>query len=510
MEVFFVSHLKLWDDSCVPESLMQQYPVISLEAVLPLTDAIRRKQPIWLETSEAYQHQYPHVAAFTLPHTHSNAVLAFPMVVGDAAIGVMGMNFNEPKPYNSEDLTFMLAVVNQCAQALHRIHLYEDERQQRILAQALQKTAIAVSNSLELSEVLDEILASIDNVVPHDAAKIILVGEQSTNTLKCKGYQQHGLDAFEAILTNSPNLLERLTRLHQIYGSHEPLLIADTRHDPNWLDIPEALAIKSFVGVPILMQDKVIGFIGLDSLTPGFFTPTHVNRLQAFAAQTATAIQNAQLFQQAQAAATIEERQRLARDLHDAVSQTLFSSTTIAEALPRLWERDPQKTLQRLEQVVTLNQSAMAEMHTLLLELRPETILKTDMKMLLNQLVTAAKGRTTIGADLRVEVNDLALPPDVHVAFYRIAQESINNLLKHSHASKFSVHLNETPQHVILMIQDNGQGFDTSGSFAGLGLRSLQERATAIGASLYLTSETGKGTSVRLSWEKAHDLAKIG
>ena len=121
--------------------------------------------------------------------------------------------------------------------------------------------------------------------------------------------------------------------------------------------------------------------------------------------------------QQAQAAAAIEERQRLARDLHDAVSQILFAATTIAEALPRVWERDPQKSLKRLQQVVTLNQLAMAEMRTLLLELRPETILKTDMNMLLNQLVTAAKGRTNIGADLKVEAKDLALPPDVHVAF---------------------------------------------------------------------------------------------
>jgi len=486
----------------VPEGFIHQYRSIPLTTSLPITDAIRLKQPIWLATAEAYQHQYPQIAANTLPLTQSQSVLAFPLIVGEDIIGAVGLSFTTPKLYDTEELSFIVAVVNQCAQALHRIHLYEDERQQRLLAQALQKTAIAVSNSLELSEVLDEILASIGYVVPHDAAKIILVGEQGTNTLKCKGYKEHGLDAFEAILTNSPNLIERLTRLHQIYGTHKPLLISNTRHDLNWLDIPEALAIQSFVGVPILSQDKVIGFIGLDSLTPNFFTPTHVSRLQAFAAQTATAIQNAQLYQQAQAAAAIEERQRLARDLHDAVSQTLFASTTIAEALPRLWERDPHKSLERLAKVVTLNQSAMAEMRTLLLELRPETILKTDMQMLLNQLVTAAKGRTTIGADLQIDATDLTLPPDVHVAFYRIAQESINNILKHSHATHFSLHLDETPTQVRLSISDNGQGFNTSRSFAGIGLRSLQERANSIGASLHMTSEPGQGTAVDLLWEK--------
>lgn len=475
----------------------RRFPAISQ---LPVTQVALTKQPLWFTSGEEMCQQYPQMAPLTQVHPGASALV--PVISDNNVLGVIAFSFMEQHTFTAEEQNLILAITQQCAQVIYRVNLYEAEREQSLLAQALQQVALTVSNSLDLSEVLDDILASIGKVVPHDAAKIILIDDVGTRTLKCKGYQEHGLEAFEAILSNSPNLLDRLTRLHQIYGTHAPLLISDTRHDLHWLDIPEAALIQSFVGVPILNQEQVIGFIGLDSLTPNFFTEKHLLRLQAFAAQTATAIQNAQLYQQAQALAALEERQRLARELHDAVSQTLFSATTIAEALPRLWERNPERTKQRLQQVVTLNQAAMAEMRTLLLELRPETVLKTEMSMLLKQLVAAAQGKKNITGEVAVE--NISLPPDVHVAFYRIAQESINNILKHSHASKFVVQLKNEANHVELSIRDNGQGFNMATLSPGLGLGTMRERAAAIGATWEIESGLHTGTIVRVTWNKTH------
>jgi len=216
----------------------------------------------------------------------------------------------------------------------------------------------------------------------------------------------------------------------------------------------------------------------------------------------AQTLERVKLAEQATEAAAFEERQRLARDLHDAVSQTLFSATTIAEALPRQWDRAPEKTQERLAQVVTLNRAAMAEMRALLLELRPDAIDKTELKVLLSQLIDAAKGRKYIKTQLNMRGTENNLPSDVHIAFYRIAQESINNILKHSQATQFVVDLDQGADTVRLTITDDGRGFDPGQEQAGLGMGNMRERAAAIHATLDVNSQPEQGTSVRLVWPR--------
>lgn len=483
----------------ISETLHHQYRTIPLTAHLPIVDAIRCEEFIWLGTPEAYADQYPGTAAATLPITQSQSVLAFPLLVAGEIIGAMSMSFRTPKPYDLEEHAFILSLVHQCAQTLQRIRLYTAEHEQRQLAEALQEIAIAVSSSLDIQEVIQKVLSSIEKVVPHDAAKIILLDEQGTTTVTCRGYHEHGLAAFEAILVNSPNLIKRLTWLHHMYESRHPLLIADTRHDLTWLDVPEATLIKSFVGVPILSQDKILGFIGLDCLTPGFFTPRHVAHLQAFAAQISTAIQNAQRYQQAQTIAILEERQRLARDLHDAVSQMLFSSSVTAQALSKGFSKNPEKIPSILDQLYRLNRGALAEMRTLLLELRQADLMAIQLPELLQQLVEAAMGHTHLEIDLHVE-GTATLPEDVQIAFYRIAQEALNNMVKHAHATQAEVRL-ALHESASLTIRDNGRGFVIRSDLANhFGLKIMRERATRIGANLQIDSQPGAGTTLTLTW----------
>jgi signal transduction histidine kinase len=197
----------------------------------------------------------------------------------------------------------------------------------------------------------------------------------------------------------------------------------------------------------------------------------------------------------------IEERQRLARELHDAVSQTLFSANVIAESLPRLWERSPEKAFQQLGQLQHLTQGAAAEMRTLLLELRPENVVKTKLEELLLQLCYAIQARTKITATLEVRREDeRLLPEDVHLALYRIAQESINNIARHGNAKQARVRLIRCPNYAELVIVDNGRGFDMKRSTSGFGLTSMRERAASIHASIEIRSKVGVGTRVKLVW----------
>lgn len=194
--------------------------------------------------------------------------------------------------------------------------------------------------------------------------------------------------------------------------------------------------------------------------------------------------------------ATAEERNRLARDLHDAVSQTLFSASLIAEVLPRIWERQPDEGHKRLEEVRQLTRGALAEMRTLLLELRPASLVEAELGDLLHQLGESITGRSRVPVSVTVE-GQCALSTEAKVALYRIAQEALNNVAKHAGASQAKVSLQCQSGKVILRISDNGKGFDmATRSPDSLGLGIMQERARGIGASLNVESKIGRGTEV--------------
>jgi len=209
----------------------------------------------------------------------------------------------------------------------------------------------------------------------------------------------------------------------------------------------------------------------------------------------------AELKTQYQRQATLEERQRLARDLHDVVSQTLFSASVIAETLPRLWERNPDQVRLGLGELHRLTRGALAEMRALLLELRPEALAQTNLADLLRQLASALAGRTDLDLSVQAEPKP-ALPVEVRLGLYRMAQEALNNVVKHARASKVEIALTALAGGVRLSIRDDGQGFDPAVVPPGrLGLGILGERAEAIGATLAVTSAPGTGTEIVITWQ---------
>ena len=206
------------------------------------------------------------------------------------------------------------------------------------------------------------------------------------------------------------------------------------------------------------------------------------------------------LAQKAAEEAVLAERTRLAHDLHDAVTQTLFSASLIAEVLPDLWEMDAGEARRSTEELRQLTRGALAEMRTLLLELRPAALTQARFGDLLKQLVEALAGRTRLPIALSL-TGEGALPPEVQVALYRIAQESLNNAVKYARARQVKVCLTLGAAGACLEIGDDGVGFDLGARRPdSLGLRIMRERAQAIGADLRLTSAPGQGTQVSVTW----------
>jgi len=259
----------------------------------------------------------------------------------------------------------------------------------------------------------------------------------------------------------------------------------------------------AILAVPLIVKEKVYGTISLYYYQPREFSDEEIGLAAAFADQAALAIENARLRTQVEEAAVTAERHRLARDLHDAVSQTLFSASLIAEMLPRVWERYPDEAKNSLDELRQLTRGALAEMRTLLLELRAAALTEAKLDRVLGHWTEAINSRARVPVSLTVE-GDCALPPDVQVALYRIAQEALNNVAKHAKASQATVTLRCQPEQVELSVSDDGRGFDPESiSPDHLGLGIMCERAKAIGAELNIESQTGSGTQVAVIWHKA-------
>lgn len=394
--------------------------------------------------------------------------------------------------------TYIISIIEDISE---RKQIEAREREQRVLAEALQDTALILTSTLNYEEVLDRVLANTARVVPHDATAILSVEKGLISTVRVRGYAEHGLKQLEADLHNWGIPVSEIDLLHQMQTSKEYVLVSDWHDYGSFGTLAEIQSVRSFIGIPLYSYDELMGFLILHALTPNFFSTAHIAPLKAFAAQAATAIQNAHLYQQSRSLAALEERQRLARDLHDSISQTLYSSTVIAESLPRLYKNVPQALLKHLDQLLSLNRGVMAEMRLLLLELRPEQVLKSSLVEQIQQFVTAVGGRRRMQVDVHIEDQKIPLPPEVHIAFFRITQEAITNLTKHSRATQAEVHYVNDPSKVEIRVRDNGRGFDTNQPRAGgLGLISMRERAAAIRAELRVISEINQGTEIILRW----------
>jgi PAS domain S-box-containing protein len=206
---------------------------------------------------------------------------------------------------------------------------------------------------------------------------------------------------------------------------------------------------------------------------------------------------------QREQAAADAERERLSRELHDAVMQTLFSIAAIAEVLPDRWERDPDTARHGLRDLQELTQGVLAEMRTLLLAWRPEALMSRDLGELIHQLGDAMAARTRIPVTTTV-VGESHLPAEVKLALYRITQEALNNVVKHAGASRAIVRLECTGEQVTLSISDNGRGFDPDDvppHHLGVGI--MRERAQALGAAFAVASEPERGTEITVTWQDA-------
>ncbi|MCD6344817.1 MAG: GAF domain-containing protein [Anaerolineae bacterium] len=365
------------------------------------------------------------------------------------------------------------------------------EERTRELQTLLDVTA-AASSSLELDEMLNAALDRLVALVGASRVGVMLLDSDSGEL------EPRMLRPEQPIAAD--DLAEMTPACHAVIAGGEPLYVPPD---------PEKGFLEPGALLPLRVRGQALGILVIIGPQGSMFSEGHLALFESIADQLGVAVENARLYEQAEQAAVVAERSRLARDLHDAVTQTLFSASLIAEVLPRIWERHPDEGLRRLGELRELTRGALAEMRTLLLELRPSALVDAALSDLLRQLAESITGRARVPVSVEVE-DECPLPPEVKVALYRIAQEALNNVAKHAGAGQAAVSLHYIPPAcggdrggaVELRVSDDGRGFDPqSVPPESLGLGIMRERAEAIGAALNVDSEVGHGTQVVVVWK---------
>ena len=321
-----------------------------------------------------------------------------------------------------------------------------------------------------------------------------------------------GEGAFASFITSgmSDELIEAmgpLPRTHGMLGAMleaaEPHLTDDITQDPRfrgWWPSAHPM-MRSFLGVPIVTRGEVLGAVYLTEKEDGsMFSSADQKLIELLAAHAAIAIENARLYQRSRELSIIEERNRLARELHDSVTQRLFGVALAAESAATLLGRDPSKAAVELARVSELARGAMEELRAVVFELRPGSLEAEGLATVLRKHVDVLRRVSGVQIELKAcDVPRLAPGPATQVL--RIAQEALGNALRHSAAKRIAVKLGGDGERLFLKVSDDGCGFDPAGPEVRgqrLGLTSMEERATELGGTLKVSSTLGEGTTVLL------------
>ncbi len=366
---------------------------------------------------------------------------------------------------------------------------------------ALLGVAQKLSATLELPALLETIFQQLDSLIEYDAGTIFEVQGDLMVTLHYAGPH---LSSFKA----GSNW--RLSGHHlEIVRSGQPIIIDDVHGDgmmaqlfqatskADWLgEVPAH--IVSWIGVPMKVKDRAIGILTLDSAKPHQFTQRHADLLVAVAQQAALAIENARLYTQAARSAAQAERSRLARDLHDSVSQAIYGIALASRTLEKLIDPNDTRAGVPLQHILSLLEAAMTEIRALIFELRPESLEREGILAALNKQADAVRARYDLAVHVNLCRSEPSVPLIAKEAIYRIAQEAMHNTVKHAHARQLWLSLINGQKTIMLEVRDDGVGFDMNLAWPGqMGLGTMRERAQALGGALDVESRPQQGTLVR-------------
>ena len=444
----------------------------------------------------------------------AHSVIGMPIEWDGRMIGFLGVGSGSRR-LGAEEAETLGLFARPAAIAIANAWRYEDERQRADRMALVARVARLVTADLRLDELLQRAADAIHELLgfPNLAIPLIDPEEPGMLSLSVKGGSYKRLIPGEYRIPITTGLMGEAARTRQT------VMVNDVTVDPRYLPTPGSAPAHAELAVPIVLGERVLGVVNVERDEP--FCDEDAAIVGVIADQLAVAIDNARLYASAQQVAVLEERQRLARELHDAVTQHLSSLTLIAQTLGPAYDRSREEGESRARRLVELSQVALDEMRLLLSELRPRGRSSNGQGDAPTGSARARlrhHGLAEALALLAGEVSCDALPVDAeldrHVsrpiaeeeALYRIAQEALSNVVKHAGATAARLGLTTDGRATVLTVADDGIGFTTSveqtGEHAvqmgGLGLLTMRERATAIGGTIRIDAAPGLGTTIEV------------
>ncbi len=426
------------------------------------------------------------------------AMAIFPLRAKEKLLGTLCLATRRgPRAFTRNERDLLRAISDQAAVAIENSSLYAETSRRVDEIETLFSVGQAITSRLDRNAVLQLIADEARRLTSSRGAFVFLCEDDELHLSVLSGEDFAGISTgFQMSIADS------LTGF--AVQSGQPIRISDARQDPRAnAELVHRLGVQSLLVVPLIFGPESIGSISVINKGAGIFGSDDERVLTRLASVAVIAIENARLYEQAQQLAAAEERNRLARELHDSATQSLYGVTMFAEAAARLLTSGQiEQAADHMREVRATAKEALQEMRLLIFELRPPILEEQGLVAALQIRLESVEGRSGLQTEFEAEgVGDL--PPEIEEALYRIAQEALNNTLKHAQANKVSVCLTQTQQNVILEITDDGAGFDpnTTRTPGGLGLGGMKERVALLGGRLTVNSEPGEGTRVRVEVE---------
>ncbi|MCC6317940.1 MAG: GAF domain-containing sensor histidine kinase [Gemmatimonadaceae bacterium] len=458
--------------------------------------------------------RYGDVPTPTQPDMLDHAVVGMPIVWHQGLIGVFGIGRAPRKGraapvFTRADFTTLRTFARYAAIAITSARQYRAEQERAERFALVTRVGRIVTADLNLEELLQRAADAVHEILgyPNTAIPLIEPADPEVLRLRVTGGSYKGIVRGEHRQSIHTGIMGAAA------VDQRPVLVNDVASDPRYIVVPGSQGIVAELAVPILLGDRCLGVLNVES--DNRFTQNDVDVLRIVADQLAIAIENARLHASARNIAAVEERHHLARDLHDSVTQILFSMTLVAQSLEPAWRRDPDEGARRGHRLLELSQQALAEMRALLVELRsaedatsrisPAEAARRIPQVRDQGLFAAlrALARAIGGEGLGVRIRTSGTEPveaRVADAVYRIAQEALNNVAKHARATRVRIVLECMADEVRLLVDDDGIGvvkaIRTSGKRGGMGVAFMKERAEVLGGSLELIRGVSRGTRV--------------
>jgi signal transduction histidine kinase len=452
--------------------------------------------------------RYGDLPGASIPRLAENAVLGMPIRGRGRLLGFFGIGARPPRKFDAQDIATLEKFASHAAIAIDNALSYRRERQRSERMALIAKISRLVAEPLEPAALAERAAQVIHDQLGYPNVVIPLL--ESTEEGQVLVYRAHA-GAYRDVFAREYRQPADRGITGAALRERRAQLVNDVRSDPRYLPPPLPIDVECELAVPIVHRSEAFGVVNIESREP--FDADDLASIQIISDTLGVALKNARLYGEARRAAVLRERQRLARDLHDSVSQLLSSINMLSQSLPAAVRKDPLEGERRAQRIDELARLAFAEMRALLRELKPALLPESsapttgsldDLREygLPRALVRMARMLAPETPDVSIELGEFPPQHKEHEeAIFRICQEALSNAIRHSGAQQVRIEGEVREHSVRLVLEDDGQGFDVEEALSrpastegGLGLTTMQERARALQGSVTISAAPGRGT----------------